>query len=171
VIPFDILLNLNVDGLKISGYFKLTWIRIRLLQSKFPDKKEVKREEDNKQFDFKKLPRIISLLYQSSPYILRIFNALLKSSRFERFNMNLKLGLGSPYNTALISGYLFALIPLLNLIPEIYLSFEPDFHKEKLNATMNLKIKIRLLRIVIELLKALTKKPVRSLIKELRTMR
>jgi hypothetical protein len=180
VIPFNLLLNLNVSGLKIDGYFKLTWMKIRLVQKKFPEKKEKekkktekkeKEEDKERKFDVKKLPKIISLLYESSPYLLRIFNAFLKSTTFKKLSLKLTLGLGSPYDTAIISGYLSALMPLLNLIPNSCFSLEPDLLNERFEVTITLKISIKLLWIVIELLRAIIKKPVRSLLNELRKMR
>lgn len=177
VIPFNIFLNLNVNGLKINGYFKLTWIKIKLFRREFPDKeikekkKEIKEEGKEQKFDIGRLPRIISLLYESSPHLIRIFNAFLKSTNFQKFSFKLVLGLGSPYDTALISGYLYALMPLLNLIPKLCFIFEPNFQKEGIEANINLKIRIRLLWIVIESLMAIIKKPVISLLNELRKMR
>ena len=180
VIPFNIFLNLNVNGLKINGYFKLTWMKIKLFQREFPDKeikekkkkkKEIKEEDKEQKFDIGRLPQIISLLYESSPHLMRIFNAFLKSTNFQKFSFKLVLGLGSPYDTALISGYLYALMPLLNLIPKSCFIFEPNFQKEGVEANINLKIRIKLLWIVIESLKAITKKPVKSLLNELRKMR
>jgi hypothetical protein len=102
---------------------------------------------------------------------MRIFNAFLKSTTFERFYLKFKLELGIPYDTSLISGYLYALMPLMNLIPKLCFIFEPDFQKEGIEATINLKIRIRLLWVVIESLRAIIKKPVRSLLNELRKMR
>lgn len=180
VIPFNISLNFNVNGLKVNGNFKLTWMKIKLVQKEFPDKKDKekkktekkeKKEEEKQKFDMWRLKKIISLLYESSPYLMRIFTAFLKSTRFENFYIKLTLGLGSPYDTAIVSGYLYALMPLLNLIPKICFSFEPDLLNERLNATINLKVSIRLFWIVFESLRAFIKKPVRSLLNELRKMR
>jgi hypothetical protein len=170
---------LNVNGLKINGYFKLTWIKIRLIQKEFPDKeikekkkkKEIKEKDNEQKFDTTRIPKIISLLYESSPHLLRIFNAFLKSTTFEKFHLKFKLGLGSPYDTALISGYLYSLMSLMNLIPKACFIFEPDFQKEGVEATINLNIRIRLFGTVIESIRAVTKKPVRSLLNELRKMR
>lgn len=172
VVPFNILINLNVCGLKINGNFKLIWMKIRLFQKEFPDKEEKEiKEEEKQKFPIERIPLIISLLYESSPYLIRIFNAFLKSTSFEKFSLKLIRGLGSSYDTAIISGYLYALMPLLNLIPKASFSLEPDLQNERLEASINLKIKIRLLWIVIELLRAVIKKPVRSLLNELRKMR
>lgn len=166
-----------MDGLKIDGYFKLTWMKVRLLKMKFPDGKdkikkiESKDEDEERKFDFKQIKQIISLIYESSPHLMRIFKAFLKSTTFKKFHVKLVFGFGSPYDTALISGYFYALIPLLNLIPKSCFFFQPHFQEEQLEANINLEIQIRLLRIVIELLRAFTKKPVRELLKELRKMR
>ncbi|MGZ7067702.1 MAG: DUF2953 domain-containing protein [Methanobacterium sp.] len=173
VIPFNIFLNLKIKGVSFSGYFKLTWIRLRLYQKEFPDDKPKKeKKEDKKQeFDIRKIPRIISLLYESSPHLIRIFKAFLKSTSFDNFYFKLKMGLGSPYDTAIISGYLYAIFSLINIIPQACFQLEPDLLNERIEAGVNLQIKIRLLWIVIELLRAVTKKPVRNLIGEMRKMR
>ncbi|MGZ7050101.1 MAG: DUF2953 domain-containing protein [Methanobacterium sp.] len=164
---------MNINGVKFNGYFKLTWIRIRLYQKEFPEekKKKKKKEEKKQEFDISKIPRIISLLYESSPYLIRIFKAFLKSTSFHNFYFKLKMGLGSPYDTAIISGYLYAIFSLINIIPQACFQLEPDLLNERIEAMVNLQIKIRLLWIVIELLRAVTKKPVRNLIGEMRKMR
>ncbi len=178
VVPFNISLKLKTEGLKATGCFKLTWIKIKLIQKDFPDKKdedkekkEKKEEEKENKFDINRLPKIISLLYESSPYFIRIFNAFLKSTKIEKFSLNLIIGTGSPYDTAKLSGYLYSIIPIMNLIPNTNFFFEPDFINGRFEAIINLKIRIRLFWIVIESLRVVIKKPVRSLINELRKMR
>lgn len=178
MIPFNIFLNLNINGLNTKGYFKLTWIRIKLFKKEFPDKDEEKKEtkkakeEDEKQeFNIDRIFRIISLLYESSPYLMRIFNAFLKSTNIEKLYLKLILGLGSPYDTAVTSGYLYAAMPLINLIPKVCFLYEPYFQKEMFEAEIDIQIRIRLLCIVIESLRAIIKKPVRKLISEMRKMR
>ena len=172
VIPFNILLNLNLINYKIEGYFKLKWI-VRIYQKKFPEEKEKKEKEKKKEqkFDIQRLPKIISLFYESLPYFIRILNSFLKSTNIENFNFKLILGLSSPYDTAILSGYLQAAFSIFNIIPQVYLQIEPDFSKEKIDAEINLNIKIRLFWIVIELIRAITKKSVRKLINETRKAR
>lgn len=178
MVPFNIFLKLKIGGLEIKGYFKLTWIKIRLFQREFPDKnkgdnekKEIKEENKKQKFDFRRLPQIISLLYESSSHLIRVFNAFLKSTYFEKLSLNLTLGLGDPVNTAMISGYLWAAASLLNTIPKANLSIEPDFLNERVEGNIIIKIRVRLFWIVIESLRAFTKKPVRSLLNEIRKMR
>lgn len=173
VIPFDIFLYLNLDDFKIRGYFKITWIKIRLYQKKFPDKeaKKEKKEDKKQKFDISRIPQIIFLVYESSPYLIRVFNSFVKSTSFEKFYFKLTLGLGSPYYTAIFSGYLWVIISLLDMIPKAGITLEPDFLNDRIEAEVTFYIKIRLLWIVIELIRAYTKKPVRMLINEMRKMR
>ncbi|MGB9980100.1 DUF2953 domain-containing protein [Methanobacterium sp.] len=171
IVPFYVVLKLDIKGFKLSGYFKLEWIKIRLLQRKIdPDKKEqitdAKEKKENKKIE--NIPQIISLAYQSSPYLIRIFNAFLKSTVIKKLSLKLNIGLDDPYGTAMTFGYLSAVRALINLIPNVVFSVEPDFEKEYLAAQIDFKFKIRLLEIIVESLRALTKKPVRSLLNELR---
>ncbi len=175
VVPLNVLLKLKIEGSKISGYIKITWMRIRLIKREFPEyevkEKKEKRAVKEQKFDTKKLPKIISLLYESLPHLMGVFKAFLKSTNFQGFNLKLRLGLGNPYDTVLISGYLYSIIAIMNSIPRVSLYLEPDFHNGRLEAAIKLKIKIILFWIVFKSLRALTKKPVRALINEFRRMR
>lgn len=173
VVPFHIHLNLYNVGFNVKGTFKLTWVKIKLIQRKITQNKETQKEESKKKnkFNIKNIFKIISLLIESWPYLKRVLNAILKSTSIQKFSLNLKVGLDDAVDTAMIVGYLWALASLINVIPNVYLSIAPDFQKEHLDANLVLNIKIRLLMIVIELLKAFTKKPVRKLFNELRKTR
>ncbi|OEC87043.1 MULTISPECIES: DUF2953 domain-containing protein [Methanobacterium] len=173
VVPFHIYLNIYNTGFKITGTFRLTWMKIKLIQREIPSEKQAPKKENEKEtkFEISRIPKILSLLVESWPYLERVFNSFLKSTSFEIFSLNLILGLGDPADTATVSGYFWAASSLLNLIPNAYISLEPDFLNEKIEADATLKIKIRLFWIVVELIRAFTKKPVRALLKELRETR
>jgi len=173
VIPFDILLYINFVNYKIDGYFKLKWLIIRLYQKKFPEdkKKKEKAEKKEQKFDIQRIPRLISYFYDSLPYFIRLFKSFLKSIDLENFNFKLILGLDSPYDTAITGGYLQGIFSIFNVIPQIHLQIQPDFSKERIDAEIKLKIKIKLFWIIVELLRAITKKPVRNLINEIRKAR
>ncbi len=172
VVPFHIYLNVHNTGFNVKGTFKLTWIKLKLIQREIPHKKEKQKEEYGKKnkFDISYILKIFSLLIESWPYLERILKRILKSTSIEKFSFNLIVGLGDAVNTAKVCGYLWALAPLINIIPNTYLSIEPDFQKEHLNGNLIINIRIRLLMIVIELIRAFTKKPVRLLFSELRKM-
>ncbi len=179
MVPFHICLDLYNEGFKVHGNFKLTWMRLKLIQREIPPKEGEKKAEEKPEekpeektkFDIKRIPKIISLLMDSWQYIQRILNAFLKSTSIERINFDLIIGLGDPVNTAMVSGCLWSVVPLVNVIPNTYFSIEPDFINVGLKGRLEADIKIRLLWIVIEFIRALTKKPVRMLIGELRGLR
>lgn len=179
MVPFHICLDLYNEGFKIHGNFKLTWMKLKLIQKEIPPKEEKKetkktkekRAKEKSKFDINRIPRIISLLVESLPYLQRILNAFLRSTSFEKLYLNITFGSGDPVNTAIINGYLWSVASLINIIPNTYFSIEPDFLKTRLNFYLVMDIKIRLLWIVIESIRAFIKKPVRLLIGELRKMR
>ena len=175
VVPFHIYLNVYNTGFKIKGTFRLTWIKLKLIQRKIPSEKQAEEKEKEKEieskFDINRIPKIISLLIESWPYIERAFNGFLKSTSFEIFYLNLTLGFGDPADTAMFSGYFWAVSSLLNVMPHVYISLKPDLLNERMEVDVTLKAKIRLFWIVIELIRAFTKKPVRKLFKELMDIR
>ncbi|MDI6724596.1 MAG: DUF2953 domain-containing protein, partial [Methanobacterium sp.] len=81
------------------------------------------------------------------------------------------IGLGSPVDTVVICGYLWSLTAFTGIFQNTSLSVEPDFQKERIDGKITLKIKLRLFWIIIESLRALTKRSFRSLFNELRKMR
>ena len=172
VVPFQISLRLYRMGSVNEGHFKLSWARIGLIHRKFPSKKkEPKKEKKKKEIDFSRVPKIISLFIESLPYIFNIFEAFLKSISVNKVSIDSVIGLTNSADTAIITGYLWALSSIINIIPNTCLTVEPDFNKERIDGSFLIELKLILLWIAIEGLKALTKKPVRSLLFELRKVR
>lgn len=173
VVPFQISLQLNRRDSVNEGHFKLSWLKIRLIHRKFPSDKKEKKPEDKKQkkIDFNRIPQIIELSIESLPYIFNIFEAFLKSISIKKISIDSIIGFDSPVDTAIISGYLWGLASIINLIPNTCLTVEPDFHKERVDGSFVIELKMILLWIAIAGLRALTKKPVRSLVGELRKVR
>lgn len=173
VVPFQISLQLYRKGSVNEGYFKLSWLKIRLIHQKIPSDKMKEKPGGKKEqkIDYKRILHIISLSIESLPYFFNIFRAFLKSVSVNKISIDSTIGMHSAADTAVISGYLWGISSIINIFPNVYLNVEPDFHKERLDGSFLIEIKIILLWIVIESLKALTKKPVRSLVGELRKVR
>ena len=182
VVPFHIYLNIYNTGFKIKGTFRLSWLKLKLIQREIPPEKQAQKKEnedgnkepkkeDGTKFEINRIPKILSLLVESLPHLERVFNSFLKSTSFEIFSLNLTLGLGDPADTAMVSGYFWAASSLLNMIPNAHISLEPDFLNKRIEVDATLKIKIRLFWIIVELIRAFTKKPVRTLFNELRKIR
>lgn len=172
VVPFQISMQLKRRNSVNEGYFQLTWLKIRIIHRKIPsDKKEKKPKEEKKRIDFNRIPKIISLSMESLPYIFNIFEALLRSISIKKISIDSVVGFDSPTDTAIISGYLWGIASIINIIPNTCFTVKPDFDNKRIDGSFEIELKLILLWIVIEGLKALTKKPVRSLLGELRKVR
>lgn len=171
VVPFQFSIQLYRMGSVNEGYFKLSWLGIGLIHRKIPSDKKKKPKEERKKIDFNRIPKIIMLLVESLPYIFNIFEAFLRSISVKKISVDSVIGFSSPADTAIICGYLWSLASIINLIPNTCLTVEPDFQTERIDGSFMIELKLILLWIAIEGLKALTKKPVRSLLGELRKVR
>lgn len=172
LVPFQISLKLNKMGSVNKGYFKLTWLKIRLIQRKIPSdkKKQEKEKKEGRKINFDRIPKVLKHLEESLPYILDVLEVFLRSVSINKISINSVIGLPSPADTARIYGYLMGLASIINIFPKTDFTTNPDFDKERIDGSILIEIKLKLLWIVIESLKALTKKPVRSLLGELRKM-
>ncbi|MBM4240867.1 MAG: DUF2953 domain-containing protein [Euryarchaeota archaeon] len=176
VVPFKISMHLSNKGSLIQGDIQITWMRIRFFHRKIPsekEKEEIKEEKKKKgkkekKFDFKRIPKIIHLLMESWPYLTRILNEFFKSLSVEKFSIDFIIGLSSPVDTAVISGYIWSLASIVNIIPNAHLSVTPDFQKVRIDGSIILKLKFKLFWVVVAFIKAFTKKPVRMLLGEIR---
>jgi Protein of unknown function (DUF2953) len=172
VIPFHLTLKLGNEALNLKGYFTVTWLKIRIIKRDIPSKEEKKEVEAEKkvraEWTFDRFIRVLNLFIDSLPYFENIFYALIRSISIERFNVDFKLGLDSPVDTAEVAGFFWSIIPMINLIPKVSINMRPVFMKTTFEGNLIFELKIRLLWIVVEGLKSLTKKPVRDLINEVR---
>lgn len=172
VIPFHITLNLGNRDMDFKGYFKITWLKIKILRREIPseeEKKEEKVEEKVKaEWTFDRIIKVFNLFLESLPYFENIIYAFLRSITLERFSLDLNLGLDSPVETAEMAGVFWSVLPMINLIPKVSINMRPVFMKTTFEGDVYFELKIKLLWIVVESLKAITKKPVRNLINEVR---
>jgi hypothetical protein len=178
LIPFHFILNLGNKGLDYNGFFKITWLKIKILKREIPSKEEEQKEEKKVEKEVEKKPKkewtldriikTLNLFIESMPYFENIFFAFIRSITIERFNMNLTLGMDSPVDTAAMAGLFWSVLPVVNLIPKVSIRMQPVFMKSTFEGEIDFELKIRLLWIVVESLKAIIKKPVRNLINEVR---
>lgn len=179
-IPFHISFYLKKRDKDIRGNFQLKWLKVRIIKRTIPEEeeKEEKEEKDKEKeekkkktkFDVDTFLEILKQVKESIKYLTPILQAFLKSIKLEKFSLNLNIGFTSPVSTALISGYFWSASSILNLISSVNLSITPDFQNSKLDGTLELELRLTLFRIVAALIKALTKKPVRDLIRSMRKL-
>ena len=177
LIPLHISLQLLRQGSITSGNLRISWLgltfrrKIPSGEKKRKQKKEEEEEEKEKRPDLSRLPETVSRLMESLPYFPSIFRTFMRSLTVERFSADVELGLGSPVETAVVSGYLWSLASLVNISPKADLTVKPNFQEEQLEGSLITDLKIRLLWIAVALVKAVTKKPVRQLFTSMRRMR
>jgi hypothetical protein len=81
----------------------------------------------------------------------------------------LTIGFENPYDTAIITGYLWSLTYPTNVLTHLDASITPEFNDQVLDGDLEININLKLLRIVVEGIRAITKKPVRKLFQEMRS--
>jgi hypothetical protein len=172
LVSFHISLQLLKKGSLTQGSFRIRWLGITFIHRKIPqeEKKEKKKAKEKKKdgFNWRNITEIGSLFTESSSSFVDVFNAFTKSISIKRLSINANIGLGSAAETAIMSGYMYLLTSIASTYPPINISVEPDFQKERLDGSIMIELKIRLLRIAIAFIKAFTKKPVRRLIRRMR---
>jgi hypothetical protein len=174
LIPFHVTLNLGNKGLKYGGFIKITWIKIRILQRDLPPEKEeekkekVEKKETKSEWNIDRIVKVFNLFLDALPHFEKIIMAVVRSIDLERLWLDLKFGLDSPVDTAQIIGIFWSVASVVNLMPRVSVNMSPEFFQTKFDSTLELEFKIRLFWIVFEALRAFTKKPVRSLINEVR---
>ncbi|MBU4608302.1 MAG: DUF2953 domain-containing protein, partial [Methanobacterium sp.] len=173
LIPFHISLNLNKTGGLMEGTFKIKWLKITIINKKFPEKAkdETKDEKDKEkgkekesEFSLEDITNTLHLLIQSRQYFLKFFKVIWDSFSIEKFKVHIILGWSSPADTAISMGYIWSAVAIFTIFPSLDFSARPDFSKERIDGNAFLKFKIQLIKPFLGLLWLLTKKPVRSLL-------
>ncbi len=177
LIPLHVSLQLLRQGSTTSGNLRISWLGLTF-RRKIPSEKKKKREkeeaeerEEKKRPELSRLPETVSRLLESLPYLPSIFRTFMRSLTIERLSADVELGLGSPVETAMVSGYLWSLASVVNVSPKADFSVRPNFQEERFEGSFVTDLKIRLLWIVVAMLKAVTKRPVRRLFTSMRRIR
>lgn len=165
------------SGLEFKGYFKITLMRITLFKHNISnkEKKKVKKEHkkgrDNKksEWNLKRFLKVFNLFVEALPYFQKIFYAFISSLSLEKLVVHLNIGMESPVDTAQVTGVLWLISSWINPYPNMAMYIQPEFMKTRFDVKIELVLKLKLLWIVRGLLNLITKKPVRNLIKEIRT--
>ena len=174
LIPFHISFYIQKREMNISGYLKIRWLKIRIIQRDIPaeqkNKEEKKEEKKERKINLEQLLKILNQLIDAFDYITPLIPAFSRSITLKKVSLNLNLGFYSPVDTAMINGYIWSISSILNNIPLISISTTPDFQESKLDGSFELNLKLKLLWIVIASFKAFTKKPVRDLVGSIREL-
>lgn len=173
LIPFHITFKMANKGLKFNGSVQIKWLKIRIIKKEIPSETTEKEEtaekkEEGPKWNLDKIVKVFNLFLESLPHLERILIATYRSIYLEHFRFNLRVGLDSPVDTAMIAGVFWSMNSIINTLPKITVTVNPQFMEPVLEGKVELKIKIRLLWIVAESIRAITKRPIRNLINEVR---
>lgn len=187
LIPLKLSLNLKKHGSQIKGKFSLIWLGIRVFSREIPEekdedekekikkdedeKKEIEKEEKDKKdkYNVDRILKILNLFLDAWPHIHRLLVTIYYSFSLEKFSLNLTMGLESPADTAMFTGYIWAFTNPLTALTPIHVLVTPEFNRRVLDGDLQMDVKLKLFWIVVEAIRAYTKKPVRELIKEARS--
>ena len=176
LIPLKFSLDLKKNGSEIKGHFILKFLGIRIFSKEIPgdekgqdDKEEDKKEGKKDEFDLKRILKILKLVKNSWPHLYRLIIVFYHSVNLEKFSLNMTLGMESPADTALFTGYIWSFTYPLNAITRIHAVITPDFQRRVLDGDLQVDVTLKLFWIVAEAIRAYTKKPVRELIQEARS--
>jgi len=173
-IPLKLSLYLNKQGNETEGKFTLRFLGITLFSRKIPEDKTYEKEEKEEKaekkdkFSLERILKILKLFKESLPYIYGLMTSIYNAVTIEKFSVNMNLGMDSRADTALFTGYIWSFTYALNALTRIDVNINPDFQRRVLDGNFQMDVNIRLIGIVVEAIKAYTKKPVRELIKEVR---
>jgi hypothetical protein len=180
LIPLKLSLSFKKQGSEINGRFSLKFLGICIFSRDIPEdekdkakkkeKQEDKEEKTDKKdkFNLERILKILNLVKDSLPHFYRLITAFYRSVTLEKFSLNMTLGMESPADTALFTGYIWSITYPLNAITRIDAVITPDFDRRVLDGDLEVDVSLKLIWIVVEAIRAYTKKPVRELIVEMR---
>jgi hypothetical protein len=188
-VPFCLDLHIENDGYRASGRYSISWLgrtlhRGDLMKPKDSgdvqlakrgqeeartggesgedkDRGDKRSKFDGKRFSF---PGIGALI-DSMPALISFLRDLTRAIHIDQLSCNVTFGLDDPSDTAMWSGYLWALACAIPFPAQVHL--EPCFSAEMLEGFLDCKVNGRISWAVVAIINAVRKKPLRRLIKEL----
>ncbi|MFV9678070.1 MAG: DUF2953 domain-containing protein [Methanosarcinales archaeon] len=166
LIPADISLRLFKDGALaevqvafgvlmgiVSGHLDFSTekqeFRLRVLGATVITKDLV--EEKKEPTDWKKLVVNANELYDAGKGLAL---ALTKNIAIKRFKGKMKVGLSDPYETGMLTGFLYAGCGIAHaFLPETEIEIEPSFVQEQMDADIELGLSLPLFKIVIPVIR------------------
>ena len=111
------------------------------------------------------LPINFGTLLDAFPAIIRVCKDLLKSLSFRKLSCHLCFGLDDPVDTAMMSGYLWAIVSALGLFRANVL-ISPSFGGIMLEGDFVAEVRARMLWALVALINSLRERKVRTLLRE-----
>jgi len=168
LIPADISLRLFKDGALaevqvvfgvlmgiVSGRLNFSTkrqeFRLRVLGATVITKDLVEEKKEEEPTEWKKLVVNANELYDAGKGLAL---ALTKNIAIKRFKGKMKVGLSDPYETGMLTGFLYAGCGMAHaFMPKAELEIEPSFVQEQMDADIELRLSLPLFKIVIPVIR------------------
>lgn len=155
---------------KLEGCLQISILRkIKLYSLNLPSlKKDKKNDEDNKKTknDIKQLFKLLKPCFEHFKLFLKSF---MKCIRVQNLENHLIFGMDSYTDTAKYIGYIWSFIIIINSSHKnAKLSAEPSFNGSVFNVNGVNEFEINILKLIPPVLRLISKKEVRTLIKEVK---
>jgi len=157
-------------GKELKGCLKILILRkIKVYSKHYPSEDDDNDEDDEEEDESHNVKNIIELAKPCFGYIKEFLKSLNKCIRITKLQNHLIFGLDSYADTAKYIGYIWSLLIVINSAHEnAMLTAEPSFNGSVLDAKGENYIDINILRLMIPLIKLISKKEVRKLIRGIR---
>ncbi|QHN08181.1 DUF2953 domain-containing protein [Methanothermobacter sp. THM-2] len=164
-LPYRLILSGVRDAGRTDLRISLMLWGMKFLSKRF--KSEIK-EETMVEAKPRPLREVLLLGLKARWCIMDLIGALLSSITIRRARISVSVGLGEASDTAIITGYLWAISALTSSLRNIEINAAPDFFSGDVNGNFELELSLRPLKPVLVFIMLLLKRPFREFVLGLR---
>ena len=169
LIPFHVVANGSTTLSSTNFQIKFSWLGVTVWKSKSSDEQKKKAKPETKTPNRRRPVQIISLLWKSYPAIEKLLGSVKKAIRIRRLSADLSFGTGDPADTAILAGYLWSLVGLLDgAFPSVSLSLRPNLEASSFDSSFDAEVAITIGFVLTGFLRAYSRRSFRQLVKEVR---
>jgi len=169
LIPFHVVANGSTTLSSTNFQIKFSWLGVTVWKSKSSDEQKKKPKPETKTPNRRRPVQIISLLWKSYPAIEKLLGSVKKAIRIRRLSADLSFGTGDPADTAILAGYLWSIVGLLDgAFPSVSLSLRPNLEASSFDSSFDAEVAITIGFVLTGFLRAYSRRSFRQLVKEVR---
>lgn len=176
-IGIEVKIEYKIKNTKFNILINLKFLNFNLFKKEIPKEKNEKKDNSqvkNKKSIYEKYNEIKPLLItikKSKKELINYLKIFYNSITLKKFNNYMEIGLSNYVDTAEIIGLISVLNIFPNLSDKFFLKTEPKFGEEILFVKGELYFKISLLKPILGILKLITYKNIREIIKKIIELR
>jgi hypothetical protein len=170
LIPFHVKATGSTTLSSMNFEVKFSWLGITIWKSKSKDEEKKKPKLETKTRTKRNPVQVISLIWKSYPAIEKLLISLRRAVQIKRLSADLSFGTGDPADTAILAGYLWSAVGLLDgAFPSVSVSLRPNLEASSFDSSLDAEVAVRIGFVAVGFLRAYIRRPFRQLIREVRT--